>query len=191
MKLFTAALLLAALPAYAQDNGVTIVPPPPPIVTSTTPPQGAAPITPSPVTPTQVGQAPPAYDNGASQPAPDQSATTATPAAPPATTPPAPPNDWVPGTTAVLGVLNKVDGSTANVTIAVGGQATVGDLQVSVLACVNRPPTEIPDTAIFISTANAPGATNAALYRGWMVRSTPGATVAGDADEIFRVVSCT
>jgi hypothetical protein len=28
------------------------------------------------------------------------------------------------------------------------------------------------------------------LYKGWMVRSTPGATVVGDAGETFRVVDC-
>jgi hypothetical protein len=223
-------LLAVALPAYAQDNSTTVVPLPPPVMAAPAAPQALtappAAVAPAPVTPTQIGQnpAPGQYDNGDSQPAPDQSATTAAPAAPavpPATTPPQPPNTWLPGTTAVLGVLDKVDGSSSSVTIPpqppntwlpgttavlgvldkvdgssssvtipVGGQAIVGDLQVSVLACANRPATEIPDTAIFISTQNAPGAANSPLYRGWMVRSMPGATVAGDADEIFRVVSC-
>jgi hypothetical protein len=87
-------------------------------------------------------------------------------------------------------VLDKVDGSTSEVSIPVGGQQNVGDLQVSVLACVTRPPGQLPDTAIFLSVQNPAQGADTPLYRGWMVRSMPGAAVVGDASEIFRVVAC-
>ena len=102
------------------------------------------------------------------------------------------PNDWVPGTMATLGVLNEVDGGTSQVTIPVGGQSQVGDLQVSVQACDMRPPTQLPDTAIFLTVtqAGSDGTSSTTLYRGWMLRSEPGATVVGDGSETFRVVGC-
>jgi hypothetical protein len=125
-------------------------------------------------TPAPPASTDPNADNG--QPA-------AAPAAPPA-------NNWVPGTTAKLGVLNKIDGSVTEISVAVGGQANAGDLRVSVLACVTRPPGEIPDAAIFLAAAAAADNAGAPVYRGWIVRSAPGAAVAGDASETFRVIDC-
>jgi len=107
-----------------------------------------------------------------------------------ATTPPVPANAWVPGTTAKLRVLDKVDGGVSDLSIPVGGQATAGDLQISVLACALRPPGQIPDSAIFLSIAPAGDSTVAPSYRGWMVRSVPAASVVGNASESFRVVGC-
>jgi hypothetical protein len=197
MRLFTAAslaglLICAALQtAAAQDNGQSViaVPPAPPIV-------AAPPSIPSQVLPAPSALPPPApmpppglvqtpvppadidtnTDNGQPAAAPDQN------------TPPA--NNWVPGTTAKLGVLNKIDGSVTEISVAVGAQANVGDLQVSVLACVTRPPGEVPDAAIFLAAQNATDSSAAPLYRGWIVRSAPGAAMAGDASETFRVIAC-
>lgn len=104
--------------------------------------------------------------------------------------PPQPANDWVPGKTAILGVLNKVDGSTSTLTIPVGGQATAGDLTVSVQACVSRPPGQLPDAAIFLTLQPNDAQSGPPVYRGWMVRSTPGATDAGNAGQAFRVITC-
>nr|WP_295737028.1 DUF2155 domain-containing protein [uncultured Acidocella sp.] len=103
---------------------------------------------------------------------------------------PTPPNDWVPGKTAEIGVLSKADGSTSTLTIPVGGQATAGDLIVSVQACVTRPQGQLPDVAIFLTLQPKDGSGAAPLYRGWMVRSAPGATDAGNAGEAFRVMNC-
>ncbi len=143
---------------------------PPEVVTPNTPAE-AVPNMPAVVTP------------GATAPA--------VPAGPPDTMPVIP-NDWVPGKMATLGVLDEVSGGTSQVTIPVGGQSQVGDLQVSVQACDIRPPTQLPDTAIFLTVTQAGSdGTSTTLYRGWMLHSEPGATVVGDGSETFRVVGCT
>jgi hypothetical protein len=89
----------------------------------------------------------------------------------------------------MLGLLNEVDGSTAQVSIPVGGQSTVGDLQVSVQACASRPVGQLPDDTVFLTVKSADGDATP-LYRGWIVRSAPGATVVGNAAETFRVIGC-
>jgi len=191
MRLHAAAGLavLLACPAWAQDQTPTVaVPPPPPIV--------SAPIAPSAPQAPAVETPPPGLVQNpvpGTTPA-DQSATAnSAPAAAP-TVPdiaPIPPNTWLPANTAIIGVLDKVDGSTTQLTIPVGGQAAVGDLQVSIQACVTRPPDQVPDAAIFLSVQPQSQSTASPLFRGWMVRSTPGATVVGDGGETFRVINCT
>jgi hypothetical protein len=97
----------------------------------------------------------------------------------------------VPGHTAVIGVLNEVDGSTAEITLPVGGSPVkTGDALVSVQACATRPPQELPDTAVFLTVQPAADTSAAPLFRGWMLRSAPGATVVGNAAESFRVIRC-
>jgi len=174
MRLLFSGLLAFGLaaPAFGQSDGTIAVPPAPPII--------ASPVTPQIVTPPSTlppATAPTNQDTGtAAAPPPDDSL------------PPQPPDSWVPGKAAQLGVLNKVDGSVSSITIPVGGQNQIGDLTVSVLACVIRPADEIPDAAVFIAATGAGAA--APIYRGWMVRSMPGAAVVGDASETFRVISC-
>jgi hypothetical protein len=90
----------------------------------------------------------------------------------------------------VLGVLNKVDGSTAEITLPVGAQAqTTGDLSVSVQACLSRPAGQIPDFAVFLTVAPTQQA-EVPIYKGWMLRSAPGATFVGNAGQTFRVIGC-
>jgi len=122
--------------------------------------------------------------------APASPAANAVPAAQPDAAP-VQPNNWVSGHTAVLGLLNKVDGSTSQLSIPVGGQSTVGDLQVSVQACSSRPEGQLPDDAVFLTVQPADDSGATPIYRGWMVRSAPGATVVGDAGETFRIINCT
>jgi hypothetical protein len=178
--------------ATAQDNGQSViaVPPAPPIVAS--PPSIPSQVLPAPsALPPPAPMPPPGLVQTPVPPADTDTNTDngqTAPATPDQNTPPA--NNWVPGTTAKLGVLNKIDGSVTEISVAVGGQANVGDLQVSVLACVTRPPGEVPDAAIFLAAQNATDNAAAPLYRGWIVRSVPGAAVAGDASEIFRVIDC-
>jgi len=201
------ALLMGAAPALAQSElgqsgNPVVVPPAPPIVAAPlTPPDLPAP--PPPATPppglvqTPLPVAPlsaaPDADNGAPPPAADATAAAAPPAPVPDTSgsmPPVPPNAWVPGKTAKIGVLDKVNGSTADLVVPVGGQSTAGDLQISVLACVMRPPDEIPDAAIFVSVQPTGDQSGAPIYRGWMVRSEPGAAEIGDAGQSLRVADC-
>jgi hypothetical protein len=198
MRPFVAAAVAALLAcaalqnAAAQDNGTSViaVPPAPPIVAappsvpSQTLPAPAALPPPAPMPPPGLVQTPvPPADTDT-----NTNADNGQPAAPAQTAPPA--NNWVPGTTAKLGVLNKIDGSVTEISVAVGSQANVGDLQVSVLACVTRPAGEIPDAAIFVAAQNPAGNADAPVYRGWIVRSAPGAAVVGDASETFRVIDC-
>ncbi len=103
---------------------------------------------------------------------------------------PTPPNAWQPEKTAKLGVLDKVNGGESEISVPVGGQAVVGDMQVSVLACFTRPASQIPDAAVFLSLQGTADSAGAPAFRGWLLRSEPGAAVAGDGSEVFRIVAC-
>ncbi|MGO9819014.1 MAG: DUF2155 domain-containing protein [Acidocella sp.] len=190
------ALLLGSGVAWAQnDQSVIVIPPAPPIVSA---PQAPAPA-PAPQAPAAAAQVqsqtlpavPPVQTQGTqTQPASGPAPAANTQPAPPDVAP-TPPNDWVPGHTAVLGVLNEVDGSTSQLSVPVGGQpAKAGDVLVSVQACAIRPPQDLPDAAVFLTVQPADDSTAAPLYRGWMLRSAPGATVVGNAAETFRVIGC-
>lgn len=180
---------LSAGNAWAQNGDSEIVIPPAPPLTP------EAPSAPAPVQP--VLQQPPPGLVPAAPPIAEGENTSTTPSATATAPQPAPPdvapaqsNNWTPGTTAMLGVLNKVDGSTAQLTLPVGAQPqTSGDLSVSVQACLNRPVGQIPDVAVFL-TVNSQQQGAPPLYRGWMLRSAPGATFVGNAGQTFRVMGC-
>ncbi len=169
--------------AWGQAQNSVAVPPAPAIVSAPLANPAPAPsVVPAPPPGLVQTPVPPAPQAGTASPA------TTAPAV--ADTAPAIPNDWTTGTTALLGVLNKVDGSTSQLSIPVGSQANVGDLQLSVQSCVSRPSGELPDAAIFLTVQALANSAGPPLFRGWMVRSTPGATVVGDAGETFRVIGC-
>jgi hypothetical protein len=200
---FAAVFWLTAAQAQSNDGNAIAVPPAPPIVASppSAPTAPAPPPPPAPPGLTETPMPPPASsdnadtgtDNGTNSTnntAPGNAA-----AAPPApvpgpSPPPTVPSDWISGKTAKIRVLDKVDGSIADLTIPVGGQSVSGDLQISVLACDLHPPGQLPDDAIFVSIQPSGDSSAQPVYRGWMVRSVPAAAVAGDASETFRVVSC-
>jgi hypothetical protein len=178
LALAGAAAAFAGGVALAQTGNAIAVPPPPPIMAapSSPPPQAQA-----PAQPPGLAQTPPVNaDNGAATPATG---------APPATMPVT--NDWTPGKTAELGVLDRVDGGIANLNIPVGGQVTSGDLQISVLACVMRPANQVPDAAIYLNVQTTDSKSGPPIFHGWMVRSIPAATVVGDSSETLRVANCT
>jgi hypothetical protein len=198
----------------SNDNNVIAVPPAPAIVAAPPsppmPPVPAAPVVPGLVTASPPANmdtggtangnadsgAQPGGDNGATAPqtAPAQPGTgqanTAQDQNQDQDVIPAPPNDWQPGKLAEIGVLDKVGGGVKQVSIPVGGQSVVGDLQVNVLACVTRPPGQVPDAAVFLALQSTDDLSGPPDYRGWLVRSAPGAAVAGDASEIFRIIGC-
>jgi hypothetical protein len=151
--------------------------------------------------------APPNSDDGSASPAPDQAGPgPAGPGPAPATAGsaaggsadtaqdqdaiPTPANTWQPGKLAEISVLDKIDGGVKEFSVPVGGQSVVGDLQVSVLACVTRPPDQVPDAAVFLALQSTENTAAPPDYRGWLLRSEPGAAVAGDASEIFRIIDC-
>lgn len=167
-------------PENASEAAATPSPQAPkPVPTQAVSPSGVAP---TPVISTSTGSAPAMPRAGVVVPAP----------LPANDVPPAPETKWVYGHVAELGVLNKVEGSTGTLTIPVGGQAVSGDLMVSVQACVNRPPGALPNSAAFITlqSTDAASAPVAPVYRGWIVKSLPGASDAENADEAFRIISC-
>jgi hypothetical protein len=178
--------------AWAQNGDSEVVIPPAPPLTP------EAPSSPAPVQPA-LQQPPPGLVQSSPPPADTNNTAPPSPGAQPAgvvTQPPPPdvaptqPDGWTPGTTAVLGVLNKVDGSTAQLQLPVGAQAqTTGDLSVSVQACMSRPAGQIPDVAIFLTVVPTQEG-SAPIYRGWMLRSAPGATFVGNAGQTFRVIGC-
>ena len=192
----------------APPAGLVDTPLPPPTMSrQTTTPGSLSPSQPvsQPITPTGIKPVPnqamsPSAPAGALAPgtaaAPAKPVSGAPAASAPVALPandvaPTPENKWVFGHTAELGVLNKVDGSTQTLTIPVGGQAVAGDLTVSVQACVVRPAGALPNTAIFLTLQPVNAAsTNSQIYRGWIVKSLPGSSAAENADEVFRVVSC-
>jgi len=192
--------------ARAQNGGSVIVIPPAPPLTPEAPPP--APVQPPPqlpppglvqsvplpegndTTPPASAVPAPATTPGEQATTPAAPATAATTQPPPPDIAPAPPNNWTPGTTAVLGVLNKVDGSTTQLSLPVGSQAqTAGDLSVSAQACMIRPAGQTPDAAVFVTVTPAQQE-GTPLYRGWMLRSAPGATFVGNAGQTFRVIGC-
>lgn len=184
--------------AWAQNGGSEIVVPPAPTLTPEAP-SAPPPVQPPPQQPppglVQTPLPPPAGDDTSSgdTAAPTPTPTTPAPAAtqpPPPDVAPAQPNNWTQGTTAVLGVLNKVDGSTTQLSLPVGAQPqTTGDLSISAQACLTRPAGEIPDTAVFVTVTSTQQG-SAPLYRGWMLLSAPGATFVGNAGQTFRVIGC-
>lgn len=179
---------LAAGPAWAQNGGSEIYVPPAPAVVPEQP-SPPAPVQAQPVPPPGLVQAMPPGENSApSQPAAQPPAAAAGP--PPPDVAPTPPDSWTSETTATLGVLNKVDGSTSKMVLKVGGPAqNSGDLSVSVQACLTRPPGQLPDVAVFL-TVTPQQQQAVPLYRGWMLRSAPGATFVGNAGQTFRIISC-
>ena len=187
--------LLSVGTAWAQNDGSEIVIPPAPPLTpeapsAPAPEQSAVPPPPGLVQPAPPLTAP-AMTGAATAPSqPNTGSASAATQPPPPDTAPAKSNDWTPGATAVLGVLNKVDGSTVQLQLPVGAQPqTTGDLSVSVQACLGRPAGQIPDAAVFLTvTPTEQG--EPPLYRGWMLRSAPGATSVGNAGQTFRVIGC-
>jgi hypothetical protein len=200
-----AAAVLVAAPVLAQTANTPVAVPPAPVLVPATPapvapaaagapassPAQAAVNAPVAIPPASPAAAPAAEAAPGAPAAPAATTAQAAPAAPEAPdTPPIIPNTWLPENNATLGVLDKVDGSITQVSIPVGGQASVGDVTISVQSCLARPPDQVPDAAIFVSVQSVGGDDDTPLYRGWMVRSMPGATVFGDASEIFRLISC-
>jgi hypothetical protein len=184
----------AAPPAIAVPPAPAIVAAPPSIqpipAPALPPPPGLVPATPPADIDTggsaSTDQTAPADGSAAT----GQAATAPTPAAPVQDIAPIPPNTWLPAKTAEIGVLDKIDGSVSTVSIPVGGQSVVGDLQVNVQACMTRPPDQVPDAAVFLALQSTQNASAPPNYRGWLVKSAPGAAVAGDASETFRVIDC-
>jgi hypothetical protein len=134
-----------------------------------------APLTPAPLMP-------PTTRYPAQQPPPAQ---TAPPAVPPSV---APPSTWLPQTTAMLQVLDKLNAQNTVLTVKVGQSAQFGSLTIQVQACQIRPPDQPQDATAFLtitdSHADAPG------FRGWLVANHPSVSMMQHPIYDVRVVGC-
>jgi hypothetical protein len=111
-------------------------------------------------------------------------------AAPPAVSPPAaaPPSAWLPQTTAMLQVLDKLNAQNAVLTVKVGQSAQFGSLTIRVQACQIRPPDQPQDATAYLtitdSHADAPG------FRGWLLANHPSVSMLQHPIYDVRVVGC-
>jgi hypothetical protein len=151
----------AASPAEAQDQGAP------------------SPETPGPSAPAAEAQGPASGGNQAAVP------------------PPAPeqqpvvsqwPNRWVPQTSAVIQVLNKVDAISRDVRVNVGQTADVGSLSIKVQACMARPPDQPADAAAFLVISD--GHKDEAGFQGWTLADEPWVSMLQNPVYNVRVAGC-
>ncbi|MBV8456787.1 MAG: DUF2155 domain-containing protein [Acetobacteraceae bacterium] len=176
--------------------------PPAPIEATPLPPPSGAAAAPEAVAPAT----PPAEAQGPGAPPPEAPAPSAPAAeaqgpaaggnqaaAPPAAPEQQPmvsqwPNKWVPQTSAVIRVLNKVDAISRDVTVKVGQTADVGSLSIKVQACVARPPDQPADAAAFLVISD--GHKDEAGFQGWSLADEPWVSMLQNPVYNVRVVGC-
>jgi hypothetical protein len=152
-----------------------------------------APIEATPLPPPSAAQgrapAPSAPANEAQGPAPGGNQAAAPPAAPEQQPMVSQwPNKWVPQTSAVIRVLNKVDAISRDVTVNVGQTADVGSLSIKVQACVARPPDQPADAAAFLVISD--GHKDEAGFQGWSLADEPWVSMLQNPVYNVRVVGC-
>jgi hypothetical protein len=75
---------------------------------------------------------------------------------------------------AVLQGLDKITARTTTLRLPMGEPATFGTLRITARACLTTPPTEPPESAVFLEIQEAdPGAATETPFTGWMFASSP------------------
>lgn len=78
------------------------------------------------------------------------------------------------GQSVVLQGLDKVTARVQTFEAAIGQTVTFGTLQITVRACDRTPPTEPPESAVFLDIYEArQGEARTDLFHGWMFASSP------------------
>ena len=79
-----------------------------------------------------------------------------------------------PGRTAELQGLDKVTARTSTFQVSIGETVKFGALVITVQACDRTPPTEPPESTVFLDIYEArPGEPRTDLFHGWMFASSP------------------
>ena len=125
-----------------------------------------------------------------------QSPAAPVPAAQPPTQTPPPPlppsttieRDWIPRPGITLQALDKITTRVTTLTGKSGETLRFGSLSILVRACATRP-AELPaDAAGFIEVTERSATTP--VFRGWMVRSSPGLSVMEHQVYDLRIMGC-
>lgn len=78
------------------------------------------------------------------------------------------------GKSVVLQGLDKVTARVQTIEAEIGQTVTFGALEITVRACDRTPPTEPPESVVFLDIFEAkPGQKRADLFHGWMFASSP------------------
>ena len=118
---------------------------------------------------------------------------TVPPGAPPGATQlapaaPAPQTLWLPQTTAMLQVLDKLNAQNAVLTVKVGQSAQFGSLTIQVQACQVRPPDRPQDATALLTITDAHR--DAPGFRGWLLANHPSVSMLQHPIYDVRVVGC-
>ncbi len=90
-----------------------------------------------------------------------------------------------------LGTLEKVTARVSHLDVAVGETRRFGTLAITVEACFEAPPTEPPDSAVFLQITDRLGAeVPAEVFSGWMFASSPALSALEHAVYDVWVVDC-
>ena len=75
---------------------------------------------------------------------------------------------------AVLQALDKITARTTELRLPIGEEVAYGTLRITARACLTTPPTEPPESAVFLEIAVAePERERQVAFTGWMFASSP------------------
>lgn len=108
--------------------------------------------------------------------------------APPVGQTAAPPDSWVPRAGVALIGLDKITARTTPLATRIGQTVKFGSLSVTVRSCIVRGPDQPADEAAFVDVTDSRDA--AFGFHGWMLLSSPGASVVEHPVYDVRLVGC-
>ena len=84
---------------------------------------------------------------------------------------------WIEGERARLQALDKITARVTTIDAPIGQAVRFGTLDITVRKCHRRPPTETPETTVYLEIRERRLGENAVdLFRGWMFASSPAAS---------------
>ena len=107
---------------------------------------------------------------------------------PPIAQPAPPPDSWIPRAGVALTGLDKITARTTPLATRIGQTVKFGSLSVTVRSCIVRGPDQPADEAAFVDVTDSRDA--AFGFHGWMLLSSPGASVVEHPVYDVRLVGC-